>query len=245
MKNRLFLLLFAFSTLFAGQAAATTYELCEKTEIEMISTALIGAGEIALRAAGHVRDNEDYATWFGVYSRTNSQIVRDNLKAINRALLDDAMVARCPNLGESGCERDTYANVFPNRAYVVNLCPNFFTQPVMHSFPPGHYELENGTREGTIIHEMSHFNAVAGTDDNCYSRTDCSSMANRSTMDAINNADSYQYFAEDVTYNYVPEDFSSQTAAHGSTDVTEPQSATSAANEPLGHGHCRACRQRR
>jgi peptidyl-Lys metalloendopeptidase len=50
------------------------------------------------------------------------------------------------------------------------------------------------------VHEISHFLRVARTDDHCYSRPVCQQMAREDAARAIDNADSYQYFTEDVTY---------------------------------------------
>ncbi|WP_373352739.1 M35 family metallo-endopeptidase [Pseudoroseicyclus sp. CXY001] len=185
-------------------ARAATFERCEKPEILIAEEAFAGAGAIVLVAAAQVGDTEAYNRWFGTFSRDRAEAVRTNLKAVNTALLSDEMVAVCPNLGEDGCLRDTYANVYPDQPYVINLCPNFFAQPNMTDHRPGAPELENGTREGTIIHEMSHFHVVADTDDLCYSRSECARMARRDALGAIRNADSYQYFAEDVTFYPAP-----------------------------------------
>ena len=50
------------------------------------------------------------------------------------------------------------------------------------------------------MHEVSHFLRVADTSDHCYSRRECREMAQDDAIRAIDNADSYQYFTEDVTY---------------------------------------------
>ncbi|NDV01273.1 M35 family metallo-endopeptidase [Pseudoroseicyclus tamaricis] len=185
-------------------AQAATFERCGKTEIAVASAALRGAGDIVLSAAATVSDSDAYRRWFGRYDSLRAETVRRNLKAINRALISDEMAVVCPAFGEDGCLRDTYANVYPDEPYIINLCPAFFRQPNMHAHPPGAPELEFGTREGTIIHEMSHFRVVADTEDLCYSRSDCSAMAERDPAGAIRNADSYQYFAEDVTFYPLP-----------------------------------------
>ena len=80
------------------------------------------------------------------------------------------------------------------------MCPSFFDLPRMRDLEPGTRRAEYGTREGTVIHEVSHFRRVAGTEDHCYSRAICSDMAQSNTRLAIENADTYQYFTEDVTY---------------------------------------------
>ncbi|KAF5311539.1 hypothetical protein D9758_019025 [Tetrapyrgos nigripes] len=48
------------------------------------------------------------------------------------------------------------------------------------------------SRAGTLVHESSHFTALAGTRDYAYGHPDCEDRA------AVNNADSHEYFAENV-----------------------------------------------
>lgn len=192
--------------LFGAPALAADFERCEKTEIGIANAAFGGASDLALRAAAAVGDTEAYDRWFGRWSGPRAEEVRQNLKAVSRALSGEDMIAVCPNHNQDGCERDTYANVFPDEPYRINLCPLFFEMPTMGSFAPGHSDLEYGTREGTLVHEMSHFNAIAGTDDICYGRTDCSALARRAPASAVRNADNYQYFTEDVTFFPVERD---------------------------------------
>lgn len=185
----------------AAQAQAQTFERCTKVEIEVIQAAIDGAEVLALNAAGAVGDTDVYRRWFGPYSPRNGEQVRNALKAINDALSESVVHARCGNLDEEGCKGgETYAWVYRTEPFRINLCPNFFEMPVMFEYDSTDSRMENGTREGTIIHELSHFGVVADTDDICYSRGFCSDLARRSPGEAIRNADSYQYFAEDIGY---------------------------------------------
>ena len=54
------------------------------------------------------------------------------------------------------------------------------------------------SKGGTLIHEMSHFNAVAGTDDVVYGQSGAQNLANSDPDSAITNADSHEYFAENT-----------------------------------------------
>jgi peptidyl-Lys metalloendopeptidase len=51
-------------------------------------------------------------------------------------------------------------------------------------------------QSGTLIHESSHFTRNGGTDDNTYGQSSCKSLAISSPADAVDNADSHEYFAE-------------------------------------------------
>ena len=51
---------------------------------------------------------------------------------------------------------------------------------------------------GTIIHELSHFNVIAGTDDFAYGHTAAKQLALSNPAQARLNADSHEYFAENT-----------------------------------------------
>jgi peptidyl-Lys metalloendopeptidase len=49
---------------------------------------------------------------------------------------------------------------------------------------------------GTLVHEISHFHIVADNADNAYGQPPCQQLAITYPLNAVNNADSYQYFSE-------------------------------------------------
>jgi len=51
---------------------------------------------------------------------------------------------------------------------------------------------------GTLIHEMSYFDVVAGTDDFVYEQAGATALAISDPQKALNNADSHEYFAENT-----------------------------------------------
>jgi peptidyl-Lys metalloendopeptidase len=192
--------LFAVLTVLGLPAAAMQFERCTKSEIAFATSAVEGAREVITRAAGHVGPTPEYERWFGHYSPDLGEKVRAGLKSVDRALESPDLVLVCPNTGEDGCDTGTYANVWPDDPFRVNLCRAFFGQPTMAGVVATSMAFDTGTREGTIIHEVSHFVRAAGTDDICYTRTDCSEMALTDSESAVRNADSFQYFAEDVVF---------------------------------------------
>lgn len=68
------------------------------------------------------------------------------------------------------------------------MCNAFWTAPTSGTDSKG----------GTIIHETSHFNVVAGTDDIVYGQSGAKSLAISDPSQAIQNADSHEYFAENT-----------------------------------------------
>lgn len=181
-----------------AQIDGIAFANCEKTEIAAIETAIEGAHDLALQASVQIGQTPDYVRWFGGYSRRNAEVLRRNFKSVYNAIRTEPITGQCLNSWESACKGGTYAFINRSRPFYVNFCPPFFRMPTMLGVSPSDREMENGTQEGTIIHELSHFRETANTDDLCYSRTECMEMARRDPNGALRNADTYQYFAEDV-----------------------------------------------
>jgi len=193
------LLVLAF-LVFGSTAHANSFAGCTKAQSQGIRTAIIDAKALAVVAAASVGDTPIYGRWFGKYSPAKGEVVRRNMKSIVTGIRTGAVTAQCVSIGTGACEQETYAFVYSDEPYIIHICPHFFQLPKMSDLVPGEDDSDNGTRAGTIIHEISHFMNVAGTEDECYSRSVCSRMAGRTSDRAVINADSYQYFAEDVTY---------------------------------------------
>ena len=190
----------ALSLCLAGAASAQTFQDCEKTEIAAITTAITGAHDLALQAAVAIGDTEEYRRWFGTYTRRAADELRSDLKSVYKAIAEQSLHNICVNTGLDGCKGGTYAYIYRAQAWTVHYCRAFFNLPSIVGISPSSPDLENGTMEGTIIHEVSHFGQTAGTDDFCYSRTECARMATWDSNGARRNADSLQYYAEDVLF---------------------------------------------
>jgi len=186
--------------LVGGQAQAGGFRDCDPFEAREIARSLDAAKNLTVTAAAAVGATDEYERWFGDFSVGNAEKVRAGLKGIVTAIRRGAVTVHCEEIAPDGCGPREYAFVFSDRPYHLHLCPSFFGLPSLGALRPGTRRSDFGTREGTIIHEMSHFLHVAGTEDHCYSRRECASMARRAPQLAIDNADSFQYFAEDVTY---------------------------------------------
>jgi peptidyl-Lys metalloendopeptidase len=124
-----------------------------------------------------------YNAWFGAYSDNRYSQVVSNFTALDQSLENETLQFNC------GCtEPGVFAFVFPALPYSITLCPSFRSATA------------NGqdSRAGTIIHELSHFTAVAGTDDHVYGQSGTRALAISSPDLVIGNADSYEYFAENA-----------------------------------------------
>jgi peptidyl-Lys metalloendopeptidase len=125
-----------------------------------------------------------YNTWFGAYDASRWNTVKSNFTKIDSTLNNEAMTFDC------SCKKSYYAYVYPTQPYKVYMCNAFWTAPVTGTDSKG----------GTIIHEISHFNVVAGTDDIVYGHSGAKSLAISNPSQAIQNADSHEYFAENTPY---------------------------------------------
>jgi peptidyl-Lys metalloendopeptidase len=123
-----------------------------------------------------------YKTWFGTYSSTNWGTAKAHFTAIKSAFDTKSVVVDC------GCTDSAYAYVYPTQPYKIYVCNAFWSAPLTGTDSKG----------GTLVHEMSHFNAVAGTDDHAYGQSAAKSLASSSPTRALDNADSHEYFAENT-----------------------------------------------
>ena len=87
-----------------------------------------------------------------------------------------------------GCNQSYYAYVYPTRPYEIFVCRAFWNAPTTGT----------DSKAGTLIHEMSHFNVVAGTDDHVYGPSGAKSLAISNPDNALDNADNHEYFAENT-----------------------------------------------
>jgi peptidyl-Lys metalloendopeptidase len=125
-----------------------------------------------------------YTTWFGTYSLTRHTTVKNNFIAISDAMDNAGVTFDCK------CKQNYYAYVYPNDPYKIYLCKVFWQAPLSGT----------DSKAGTLIHEMSHFNVVAGTDDVVYGQSGAMNLASSDPNAAVTNADSHEYFAENTPY---------------------------------------------
>lgn len=123
-----------------------------------------------------------YTTWFGVFDTSRYNIVKNNFNAISSAMDTAGINFDCK------CKQNYYAYVYPNQPYNIYLCKVFWQAPLAGT----------DSKAGTLIHEMSHFDVVAATDDFVYGKTGAMNLAITNPNDAIRNADSHEYFAENT-----------------------------------------------
>ena len=123
-----------------------------------------------------------YTTWFGTFASSRYTTVTSHFNAISSAMTNAGITFDCKST------QKVYAYVYPNQPYTIYLGAVYWTAPA----------LGTDSQAGTLIHEMSHFDVVAGTDDVVYGQAGAKSLAISDPAKAITNADSHEYFAENT-----------------------------------------------
>ncbi len=158
---------------------------CSNSEQSAIISAVAASQNIANDSVAYLNGTNAgprYTTWFGEYTSSRWNTVAANFDAIKDALDNKSKVFDC------SCNQSYFAYVYPNQPYKIYLCRAFWNAA----------ETGTDSRAGTIIHEMSHFNVVAGTDDIVYGQSGAKNLAISDPNQAIQNADSHEYFAENT-----------------------------------------------
>lgn len=121
-----------------------------------------------------------YLEWFGAFNTSRYNTVTSHFTSISNAWDTAGVTFDCK------CKQNYYAYVYPTRPYNIYLCKVFWVAPLAGTDSQG----------GTLIHEMSHFDVVAGTDDFIYGQVGARNLADTNPDNAVMNADNHEYFAE-------------------------------------------------
>jgi peptidyl-Lys metalloendopeptidase len=162
-----------------------TFIGCSATQITDAGNAVVQSRLYTENAKGYLNGGTvgpRYTTWFGAsttarYSRATSHFVS----------IDSAMDQSGGQVAiDCTCKQNYYAFVYPTQPYQIHVCKAFWTAPMTGT----------DSKAGTLIHEMSHFNVTAGTDDVVYGQTGAKNLALSDPDQALNNADNHEYFGE-------------------------------------------------
>ncbi len=166
------------------------FKNCAQNQQDDLNAALAEAVKIAAQARSALSSIQEAirptaarcSNWFGSYEKQRYEQMMDHYDKIWDALANKSVTFNCD------CSEDAFAYVYPSKPYEIYLCKAFWNASL------------NGTdsRAGTIVHECSHFYVVASTDDWVYGQPKCRNLALSEPAKAIDNADSHEYFAENV-----------------------------------------------
>ncbi len=169
----------------ASLAGSLSTVSCTSSRTSAITTAVSGAKSYSSGALSYLNAGTKgprYTSWFGTYDATRYSTVKAHYNSILSAFNNQAVSVSC------ACTKSVYAYVYPTQPYKIYVCNAFWTAPATGT----------DSKAGTLVHEMSHFNAVAATDDWAYGHSAAKSLAISSPTKAVDNADSHEYFAENT-----------------------------------------------
>lgn len=165
--------------------AGLSYASCTASQQTTIASAISAAKTMSNGSVSYMANTTmgpRYTKWFGAVTAARQSTVKSHYAAIKDAFDNKSVVVDC------GCKQNYYAYVYPTQPYRIYVCKAFWTAPMTGTDSKG----------GTLVHEMSHFNVVAGTDDHVYGQSGAASLAISDPDKAVDNADSHEYFAENT-----------------------------------------------
>jgi peptidyl-Lys metalloendopeptidase len=162
-----------------------SYVGCSTTQIDGAGKAVVEARKYAENGKGYLATGTAgprYTTWFGAYTSQRYSTASQHFVSIDSAIdqSNGEIKINC------GCNQSYYAYVYPTRPYEIFVCRAFWSAPLTGT----------DSKAGTLIHETSHFNVVAGTDDHVYGQSGAKNLAITDPSAALDNADNHEYFAE-------------------------------------------------
>jgi peptidyl-Lys metalloendopeptidase len=168
----------------AGGGNGLAFSKCTASQQTTVAQALSAGSAMAANGDAYMagRMGTRYAKWFGAADAARQATVKSHFAALKDAFANKPVTVDC------GCKKTYYAYVYPAQPYVIYVCKAFWTAPMTGTDSKG----------GTLVHEMSHFNVVAGTDDWVYGQSGAASLAISDPAKAIDNADSHEYFGENT-----------------------------------------------
>ncbi|THH21152.1 hypothetical protein EW146_g365 [Bondarzewia mesenterica] len=162
---------------------AIGYNGCSSSRESSISTAASNAVTYVNNATSYLSGISSgtarYTTWFGSYTSSRKSTVQTHYAEIGSDPLSTTYDCTCT-------DSDAYAYVYPDEHGYIYLCGAFWDAPATGT----------DSKAGTIVHEQSHFTDNGSTQDYVYGQSGCKSLASSNPSEAIENADSHEYFAE-------------------------------------------------
>jgi peptidyl-Lys metalloendopeptidase len=178
-----------------GKGGVLTVNL-PNNRISLIDSAVSSAESIARTAKDSLENTpideranaRRYREWFGSYNLSRWDTVQSHFNLIYNAVSGLTLAFICDDT------ESAFAYVYRSQPYDIYLGQAFWSAP----------RTGTDSKAGTIIHELSHFNVLGGTDDNVYGQSGARSLAKSNPSNAVSNADSHEYFAENTPFLSMP-----------------------------------------
>ncbi len=169
-----------------GESSIAYSGKCSASQKSTIVSAVASASTMANGAVSYLNGTpaatQRFTTWFGTYSSANWNTIKSHYTNIKGALDSKPLTVDCK------CSQSYYAYVYPDQPYKIYVCRAFWSAPMSGTDSKG----------GTLVHELSHFTVIAGTDDYAYGQSAAKALAISNPAQARFNADSHEYFAENT-----------------------------------------------
>ncbi|CAE6476542.1 unnamed protein product [Rhizoctonia solani] len=162
-----------------------SYVGCNSDQQSQIARAATAANQYVSSATAYLdgisSGTTRYTTWFGAYDSGRASTVHSHFSAMGTD-------ASSTTYDCSTCTVEAFAYVYADQPGRVYLCSAFW----------GAQTTGTDSQAGTIVHEQSHFTINGGTEDIVYGQTLAKNLAKSNPSQAIRNADSHEYFAENT-----------------------------------------------
>jgi len=176
-------------------ARAGGFNSCSADQQAQLPADLDASEQITLQALADMQSLPEserpgsprYVKWFGTYSAQRYNSVVQTYENAAARTADGSIEFNC------GCDERIFAYVFRVDPFKIYLCNLYWAAD----------RTGTDSRAGTILHELTHFNEVAGTDDLAYGAVSVANLARNNPAGAVNNADSIEYFAENTPFEEI------------------------------------------
>lgn len=179
----------AAPSITAAAASLSYTGSCTSSQKSQLSQAVTAATNYASSSATYLSGTPSatprYTSWFGAYTSSRWNTAKGHFVKARNAFQGAALTLDC-SCKDSG----TYAYVYPTQPYKIYVCGAFWSAPMTGTDSKG----------GTLVHEMMHFNVIAGTDDWAYGQSAALSLAKSNPTKALDNSDSHEYFTENSPF---------------------------------------------
>lgn len=177
----------------AHQAHAQGVESCTYDQTQAIESARTegrrlldrAIGDIEQVPAGQMQDMPRWHYWLGPQeAEARSRQFLRSLIAVRRDILSTRMTCDC----SIGPGYYGFAPYTGQNAGKIEICSGFWGRPLSGI----------NSQAGILVHEVSHLRSGARTDDHVYGFQTVSALGVRDPWTAINNADTFQRFVENI-----------------------------------------------
>ncbi len=196
-----------------GRLRPPTFSTCSSSQITFINGSINRVEKEVVTATNALRQSSAaelsvsprYRAWFGEFDDDRHSTVIRTLSNMQQVLDSNVLDFDCTCLLVS---RDfLFGFIRQSRPFNINMCPLFFS-----------IEDEDIT---TLVHELSHFLQIGGTEDVVFGPEDSRQLALSDPDSAVRNADNYGYFISNMSPPLTIADENAQT---GSLDVPQASS---------------------